>query len=255
MQITQRFRDRSRAGGIHLVASIFIAALAAAWVFLVLYPYPFREISGGRDMFGVLVGVDVVVGPLLTWLVFDRRKPASELRRDLATIALVQLLALGYGLWSMYEARPVYLVHEVDRFVVVSAADIDPADLPSASPEFRRVPRLGIRTIGLREPIDTQEKVKALELSLVGKDLSLQPRFWQALSSQNRETIRKGAKPLDELGMRTTEARPVVDEWAAAHPGKAADYLVYPMVARSNFWSVVLDRDLNMVGYLPIDPF
>ncbi len=203
----------------------------------------------------MLISVDVVVGPLLTWLVFNRRKPTSELRRDPSIIALLQLVALGYGLWSMYLARPVYLIHEVDRFVTISAADIDPADLKDASPEFRSTPHFGLRTLGLRDAKDQDEKLKALSLSLVGKDLSLQPRFWQQLSGANKEAILKGSKPLDELRARSEVAKKVVDEWLRGQTGALADLRYFPLVARENFWTVVLDKDLKMVGYLPIDPF
>lgn len=249
------WRDRFVAAGIHLSLSVLVAVAAAALVFGVWYPYPFREISGGLSLFGVLVSVDVVVGPLLTWLIFNRRKPASELRRDLVVIACFQLMALGYGLWSMYQARPVYLIHEMDRFVTVSAADIDPADLKDALPEFRVTPSLSLQTLGLREAKDLDEKRKALELSLAGKDLSLQPRFWQQLSAANRDAILKGSKPLNELRARSEAAKKVVDEWLKGQTGTVADLRYFPLVARENFWTVVLDKDLNMVGYLPIDPF
>lgn len=248
-------KDRFIAAGIHLGISLLVAALAAVLVFGVLYPYPFREISGGRTLFGILVGVDVVVGPMLTWLVFDRRKPSSELRRDLAVIGVLQLMALGYGLWSMYQARPVYLVHEVDRFVAVSAADIDPADLPRANPEFQAVPWSGVRSIGLREAKDPAEKLKGMELAIVGKDLSLQPWLWQELSDANRKAIHERSKPLSELRARNGVNRHLVDAWLADRQATAADYRFFPLVSREHYWTVVLDRNLNTVGYLPIDPF
>ncbi|MGM9424810.1 TfpX/TfpZ family type IV pilin accessory protein [Hydrogenophaga sp. MI9] len=248
-------RDRFRASGIHLGISLIVGLLVAGWVFVVLYPYPFREISGGGHLFSVLVGVDVVVGPLLTWLVFNRRKPIEELRRDLIVVAGIQLVALTYGLWSMYQARPVYLVHEVDRFVVITSADIEATDLREADVEFQTVPNVGIRTIGLREAKNPGEKLKATELAIAGKDLSLQPRFWQTLSEQNREAIRRRAQPLEVLRSHSEDVRQLVDQWIADRAGRASDYLTFPLVSRAHYWTVVLDKDLNMVGYLPIDPF
>jgi hypothetical protein len=155
----------------------------------------------------------------------------------------------------MYLARPVYLVHEVDRFVVVSAADIYPVDLKDAALAFQAVPGLGIQTIGLRDAKDSAEKIKGMELAVAGKDLSLQPRFWQSLSHQNRETIRQRAKPLETLRTRSDQARVIVDQWLDKQSGRAEVYLAFPLVSREHYWTVVLDKDLNMVGYLPIDPF
>lgn len=251
----QGIRDKFRAAGVHLALSGLVAALAATVMFGVLYPYPYRDIAGGRSLFELLVGVDVVVGPLLTWLVFNRRKPASELRRDLAFIALIQLAALGYGLWSMYQARPVYLVHEVDRFVVVTAADVDPVDLNEAAEPYRKLPLWGIQTLGLRDPKDPEEKLKSIGLALKGKDLSLQPQFWQALSPANREVILKRAKPLDDLRIRGGDAAHRVDAWLSRQPSQTVGLRYFPLVARNHYWTVVLDGQLNMIGYLPIDPF
>lgn len=255
MLIRFGLKDRFVAAGIHLSISMVVAIAAAVFLFGVLYPSPFYEISGGLSLFKVLVGVDVVVGPLLTGLIFNCRKPAAELQRDLVIIVMLQLTALAYGLWSMYMARPVYLVHEVDRFVVVSAADIDPVDLEDAAPEFRYVPYFGILTLGLREPKDLEEKLKALGLSIAGKDLSLQPRFWQKLSSANQEAIQKSSRPLAELRAKSPEAKKTVDAWSQKQTEKISDLRYFPLVAREHFWTVVLDKELRMVGYLPIDPF
>ena len=110
---------RARAAAIHLTISLALAALAGLLVFAVWYPYPYREISGGRELFILVVTVDVVMGPLMTLAVFNLSKPRKELFRDLAVIAVLQIAALVYGLWTVAVARPVHLVFEIDRFRVV----------------------------------------------------------------------------------------------------------------------------------------
>ena len=64
--------DRLKASGIHLILSLIIAALAALLVFGIWYPYPYREISGGRELFLLVVSVVVILGPLITLAVFNR---------------------------------------------------------------------------------------------------------------------------------------------------------------------------------------
>ncbi|MCY1375987.1 hypothetical protein D9M69_634410 [compost metagenome] len=139
--------------------------------------------------------------------------------------------------------------------MVVSAADIDPSDLKDALSEFRAIPQLGPRTLGLRDPKDVDEKLKALEFSLVGKDISLQPRFWQQLSAANKGAILKRSKPLEELRNKGYEARTLIDTWLAGQSGQMTTLRYFPLVSREHYWTVVLDENLNMVGYLPIDPF
>lgn len=250
------WRFRSKAALLHLSLSALMAMLAGVLVFFVWFPYPFREVSGGQSLFGIVVAVDVVLGPLLTWVVFDRRKPRIELVRDLAVIGSLQLTALVYGLWSVYQARPLYLVHEVDRFVVISAADVDPADLPKALPEFRRLPFSGVRLIGVRSSKDGEERLRSFELALAGKDVSRRPEYWQNLSESNRSVIRQRAKPLNVLKDRSTLDRELVSRWLKDHNKNVVEVLYLPITARSEVWTALLDvQSLEIVGHLPIDSF
>lgn len=250
------WKTRFRAAGLHLSLSALVALLAGAVVFGLWYPYPYREISGGQSLFWLVVSVDIVLGPVLTWVVFDRRKPRTELVRDISVIALLQLSALAYGLWSVYQARPVYLVHEVDRFVVVSAADVDPGDLPQALPEFQQLPWAGVRLIGVRESRNGQERLETLSLALAGKDMSLRPNYWQSLSDDNKAAIRLRAKPLKELRDRSAANAEVVNPWLRKQSHAIEQMVFLPMVGRDHYWSAVMDAStLDIVGYLPIDGF
>lgn len=126
-------QSRLSAAAVHLGISLALAGAVALLVFELWYPWPYREIAGGRELFLLVVSADVVLGPLLTLAVFDVRKPRSELRRDLIVIALLQLAGLGYGLWTVQLARPAHLVFEIDRFRVVHRIDI-PSELEERSP-------------------------------------------------------------------------------------------------------------------------
>jgi hypothetical protein len=119
------WRDRFIASGIHAGASLLVAAAAAMLVFGLWYPYPYREISGGRELFLLIVSVDVTLGPLITLAVFNRAKSWHLLRLDLAFVAMFQTVALAYGLWTVFVARPIHLVFEGDRFTVVHAIEVE----------------------------------------------------------------------------------------------------------------------------------
>ena len=127
------WKARALAALVHLGLSALVASLAALLVFALWYPYPYRIISGGRDLFLLVVAVDVVLGPLITFAVFDRAKPRTELRRDLTLVGLLQLAGLLYGLWTVDQARPVHMVFEIDRFRVVHLIDI-PSELEAQAP-------------------------------------------------------------------------------------------------------------------------
>lgn len=251
-----RWRSKIRASVIHLSLSAVVALIAAALVFFVWYAFPYRALSGGQALLFVVISVDVVLGPLLTFVVFDKTKSKKELTMDLALIVLLQSLALGYGMWSVYQARPIYLVHEVDRFVVVSAADIDPKDLNEALPEFRSLPFSGVRLVGVRESKNGNERLKSFELALAGKDRSLRPNYWQNLSNDNKKVLRERAKPLRTLMDRSKSNQEIIQSWLNKEKKETDQLLYLPVVSRGNVWTAVLDQtSLEISGYLPIDGF
>ncbi len=107
---------RIKAFLMHLAVSAVIALLAVLLVFQIWYPAPLHEALGVTDIFLLLPLVDVILGPLLTLLVFKLGK--KTLIMDLAVIACLQLAALGYGLWTVAEGRPAWIVYNADRFDV-----------------------------------------------------------------------------------------------------------------------------------------
>jgi len=250
-----QWKERLRAAGIHLGISLAIAALAALLVFGVWYPYPYREISGGRELFLLVVSVDVVLGPLLTLAIFNRAKPWPTLRRDLAVIGLLQLAGLSYGLWTVFVARPVHLVFEIDRFRVVHAVEVPDEMLPKAPPALRRLPLSGPTTLGLRPFADGNEKMNATLAALAGAELGARPDFWQpyALSAPD---VAKAAKPVAELKKRFPDEAAAIDRAVQATGHPADGVATLPLVGRKTFWTVFVDaRSGEVLAFLPIDSF
>lgn len=252
------WRRRSLAAGIHLGLSIVIASLAAWLVFGMWYPYPYREISGGRELFMIVVAVDVIMGPLLTLTVFNIKKPLKELRRDLAVIALLQLAALGYGLWTVAVARPVHLVFEIDRFRVVHAIDIPEAELKLAPAGLDRLPLSGPTLLSLREFANAKEGFDATMAALQGASLSARPGLWQAYEKA-RPKILARALPLEQLKNRFPARVAEIDAAlkSASASGRVAGSVSYvPMIGRQTFWTVLLDNQTaEVIAFVPIDSF
>jgi len=226
----ENLRSRGRATGIHLALSIVVAALAAGLVFALWYPMPFREISGGRDLFLIVVAVDVVVGPLITFAVFDRRKPRKELTRDLTVVALLQLAALIYGLHTVAQARPVVLALEGDRLRVVRAIDLAAADFADAPKGLQSLSWTGLLTVATRPPT-AEEKFDTIARGLAGEDVGMRPAFWLP-TAQAAAAFARAAQPLDALARRQSGRKTDLD-LAVQRTGRSADQLGFlPILAR-----------------------
>ncbi len=241
--------------GAHLVASLIIAALVAALVFLVWFPHPFRELAGGVKLFLIIVMVDVILGPAGTLIVANPRKSLRELRLDVALISLLQLAALGYGLWTMVQARPVYMAFEVDRFRVIHAVDIDPGLLAQAPEEWRNLPLGRPQLVAVRPFRSPQEQSDAMFAELGGLTLGARPDFWMPYADAVA-AVKAEAKPLSELLQSKPDARPAA-EAMAQKLGRPVDGLLYlPVAGRNLFWTALIDPATGMpLEYLPVDPY
>ena len=254
-QKPSNWKDRLRASGIHLGLSLCIAVLAAWLVFGLWYPYPYREISGGRELFLIVIAVDVILGPLITLVVFNRAKPWTELRRDLIIVVLIQLAALGYGLWTVWVARPVHLVFEYKLFRVVHAIDI-PVELLDKTPTgITALPMTGPTLLSLRPFKDSGESMDATLAAVGGGSLSARPDLWQPYEAASAE-IRREAKPVSDLKAHFAAHAAAIDAVIAAK-GRKPESLVYlPLIGRKTFWTVFLDpTNGDLVAFMPLDSF
>lgn len=247
--------DRMRAASIHTALSAVVAFCAAALVFLVWYPYPYREISGGRELFTLVVSVDVVLGPLLTFAVFDRRKPRRELMIDLGIIVMMQFTGLAYGLYTVALARPVHLVWEIDRMRVVHMTDIPDELLAKAPPDLRTLPLTGPTLLAVRPFSNSNERMEVTMAAVGGVMIGARPDLWQPYAAAAKR-IRESAKPVSELKMRFPRRTADIDAVLLRKHLTEAHVLWLPLAGRKDFWTIFISSDtLLPVAYLPLDPF
>ncbi|HYR01622.1 MAG TPA: TfpX/TfpZ family type IV pilin accessory protein [Casimicrobiaceae bacterium] len=253
--ITLESLDRWKAAAIHLGLSALIALTVVAVMLALWYPQPYFDAMGGKGLLKILVGVDVTIGPLLTLIIFDRRK--KSLRFDLAVIALLQLAALVYGVYVMFEARPVYAVFVMDRFEMVSADQLDPADLAAGPPEYRALPLTGTKLVGTKLPdkSNPEEWNKLVFSSVGGKDAQNFPRYYVPYAEAVPAILAK-ARPLSALLEGHPEREPAVRA-AVAKSGQAESALAFvPLMGREGAMTALLDRrDARLVAVLSIDPY
>lgn len=249
------WKPRLRAAGIHLLISLAIATLAAALVFGLWYPYPYRELSGGRALFFMVVGIDVIMGPLITLLIFNSNKTRRHLTADLSVVAVLQLAALCYGLWTVFEARPVHLVFEYKNMVVVHAADIDPASLSQAPADLQKLPLTGPTLLSLRAFKNADEEYDSVSMALAGRAQAAQPPLWQPYDSA-RANILQTSQSLEQLQVRFPKQAGVIAKAASATGLPSAQLRTLPLLSRDLAWTVFIDaQTAQPVGYLALDSF
>ena len=208
---------RLKAFFLHLSLSAVIALLALLLVFGLWYPAPLHTAVGVTHIFLLLLLIDVVLGPLLTLLVCKAGK--KTLVFDLAVIAVLQLSALGYGLWTVAEGRPAWLVFNADRFDLVRVLDIDARKLGEALPEYRHPSWLGPRWVAALPPSNNVERTELVfEAVQGGSDLPQRPNLYQPLAD-NRERVKERLHPLSQLQKFNSadDVQAVTSQWREAN--------------------------------------
>lgn len=132
---------RIKAFSIHLLISLLAGLLSLALVFLVWYPSPLYQAAGVGYIFWLMLGIDLIIGPLITLTIANPNKSRGKFKFDLVVIAILQLIAYGYGLYSIESGRPRLLVFDTKRVEYVEANSIGEGKAPEAwfGPEWMAV--------------------------------------------------------------------------------------------------------------------
>jgi hypothetical protein len=250
------WREKVRAFAVHFLLTLALSACAAALVFLIWFPAPFATMLGGTKLFGILLMCDLGLGPLTSFIIYNSKKSRRALLFDYTIVGIVQLGAFLYGLHAVSNTRPVFIAYVKDRLEVVSADEIDDADLAQGAEGYRQRPRWRPQLVGIRSPRDSAERNKVLMSSVMeGKDYSVLPAFYVPYE-QNLPEIKQRALPVSQLEKRHPEAKPLV-AMAQTEIAIPLEKLVWvPVKHRRGFWTALLDPETGRpVYWLPIDPY
>lgn len=195
---------------IHLGLSAIAGLAVIGCILWLWYPGALAAVHGVLSLLLVLILVDIGLGPLCTFLVFDRRK--KSLPMDLAIVATVQLVALAYGVQVIHQGRPQYVVLVKDRFEVVSPGELTAAARQQAqlNPALRAT---GItpQWLAARSPDSPQQREAIMLESLQrGRDLHHHPALYQPLQSQSVQAAQKGIS-LERLRALNPDDRDRID--------------------------------------------
>lgn len=186
---------RLKAFAVHFLISAVVVGIALALTYGLWYRPPFSYIENVTAVILVLAVVDLVMGPLMTFIVYNPGK--KTLKMDLAIIGLVQLGALLYGMSVIYEARPVYAVYAGGRFSTASASEFEEAELakaPADSP-YLKFPKTGTEWIGASlEQLSDNDRQTAIMADAIGGGPRIMPRLFVPFATVAAEAVREGKR-------------------------------------------------------------
>jgi hypothetical protein len=195
-------RFRLKAFSLHLLSSATALTLILGSLYFGWYRWPGWHLTDVTTVVLVMVCVDVVLGPTLTFIVASKNKTRRVLTRDIGIIVLVQLCALIYGSVSLWNGRPLYYAFSESVLQLVQAYDIDAKDAeagrqqnPALAPHWYSLPRW----IWAPLPQNAEESRKIVVSAITGgDDVISMPKYFKPWED-GLTSLRSHLKRVDDV--------------------------------------------------------
>jgi hypothetical protein len=235
---------RLKAFVLHLLSSATVLTLILGSLYLGWYRWPGWHLTDVTRVVLIMVCVDVVLGPTLTFIIANKNKPSRELVRDIGIIVAVQLCALIYGSVSLWNGRPLYYAFSESVLQLVQAYDIDAKDAeigrqqnPGLAPHWYSLPRW----IWAPLPENPEESQKIVASAVTGgDDVISMPKYFKPWED-GLPSLRSRLKKVDDVAyFAKSEKKKLKDRMRAA--GLPDDQLnTIPLTGRGHPLLAVFD--------------
>jgi hypothetical protein len=244
---------RWKAFAIHFTISLVVIGSITAFIVWRWYPPQLFGMAKAGPLLGLLAGVDVVLGPLLTLLVYKQGK--KWLKLDLTVIALLQVAALAWGLQTVWHSRPLYIVATSDRFRMVFANELYAPSVARAPDDYREAPAWGAKLVAAPLPEDRKDRLEVMMVSLSGLDISQRPEFFAPYPPRDPGFLAHAVPASEVLALASPEDQA---DWQAALARHAdiSSLAMLPLHSSRGSASVLLRADDGQVlGYSRLYPW
>jgi len=195
-------RFRLQAFSLHLLSSATLLTLILGSLYFGWYRWPGWHLTDVKTVVLVMVCVDVVLGPALTFIIANQKKSRRELTRDIGIIVVVQLCALIYGSVSLWSGRPLYYAYSEGILQLVQAYDIEDAESeigrrqnPGLAPHWYSLPRW----IWAPLPENAEESQKIVASAVTGgDDVTSMPKYFKPWED-GLPSLRSKLKKVDDV--------------------------------------------------------
>ena len=241
--------SRFKAFAIHFAISFTIFLVLLYFILIQWYPEPLFSTDGGWRAIRIIAGVDLILGPLLTLIVFKAGKPG--LIFDLSMIALVQVCALTWGMWTTYNERPAAVIYTLDFFTPVPAYQL----------AEHGITRKDLKEFGDEWPvliyIDIPEENKSQVLANAmkqGKPLYLFTEYYSKFGKGQAPVLKQNSMDIEKYVEDKPELKKIFQKAVLANPTKNnISYLA--LHSREKWITTIFDLDeMRIIDTIDIDP-
>lgn len=234
--------SRFQAFFIHLMISAFVVGVFLGITLLLWYPAPYFGVDGAHQVLLVLASVDVVLGPLLTLVIFKSGKP--RLKLDLGIIAAIQISAFVYGATIILTERPAFVAYFDGRFTTIPASKVDAGKIasPDLAVSLFRQPQL----VNVKLPDDQESVVKVIEeVFNGGTPVELRTEYYEPYANAAK-TVLGAASPVETLPAVEEKNETVLKQISRVFPGDIGDLKYHRLIGKNKVMAMLLDPESGL---------
>jgi hypothetical protein len=239
-------KEKSIAFIVHFLFTLVTSGLAALCVYWLWYPGAFAQMVGGADILRLIIIAEFCLGPVLSFVIYNSNKTRGHLIADYCVVGLFQLSALAYGVFTVAQGRPIYMVFVKDRLEVIARAELSQEELITVRDAEVAPGWFGPKLICVDYPSDPNERSDLLKSAFAGKDIKLKPNYYR--TCQSGEILGKSFSK-EQLFLTTKIKQSDLPKNIADK-----DFTWLPMVTRFGAWTVVYIKGEKEL-YLNLNPF
>tara|TARA_R110000782_G_scaffold196430_6_gene285779 strand:+ start:2425 stop:3120 length:696 start_codon:yes stop_codon:yes gene_type:complete len=206
-------KNRYHAFVIHILISALIFMILATVITYFWYPGFLFATDGGWDGIRLIAGIDFIIGPTLTLIIYKVGK--RHLKLDLFVIGLIQFSCLYFGVWTVYQERPIAVIYANGVFLAKSQAALEMYNIKPA--QIYELDTKVPAWIYINLPENEDEKSKVLISQLHKGPLYTHTELY-APYKENLDKVFNGAIDPDKLG---AEIEPVNEDNRKLYPYSA----------------------------------
>ncbi|MBT8126417.1 MAG: hypothetical protein HKP12_15665 [Gammaproteobacteria bacterium] len=237
----------------HLLISVLVFVVVSYFIIFQWYASYYFHIDGGYRGIATIFLVDIVLGPGLTLLVFRPGKPG--LKFDMATIIILQILALGWGIGWVYSERPALTVFYDGEFICMKHSEVSDVDLDRLALKDKGQPLLAV----LPRPNTYLEYQKMLTQALEQNSASIYIFGEKFLPMDVVGTFQimnytlDVANSLSGDGDQIAEYREIWNQYLRNRRHHKDHYMYFPLSCRYGRVLAVFDPEVSeIVDYVPV---
>jgi len=241
--------SRYQAFSYHFLISLAIFFVLAYLVLYHWYPDIFFSIDGGWEGMRIIIGVDLILGPVLTLIVFRAGKPG--LKFDLAAIGTLQAVCLTVGTCIVYSERPIFFIYYEKHFYSSSADTYTNYGIPAPDPyEFTDTMPAKVVSLLPKNPIEEADFRKMLFRDEIPAWV-YKPTY-EKLAEHMETVVTEG---MNEEELRDRDSKGNLDAWLKENGGTFVDYAFIPIHSRyRDAFLGIRKSDQEIIAIVEIPP-